>query len=524
MRSTEWEPDLSSQTGASQAGILLGSNHDIPAFRWVDKPTGRIIACSGPDDCAEIERERATGIGLLDERRLEPRQPPVRRGGRGHPHGQPHLRGEEVEPRLPRVLRERLQRHALARPLLLGDRARGHRGDARHAARRAPARPPRRHLPAAARDDVRRRPRPHRLRRAHGHDARPARDLRDVLELRRGRAPLRARAVATRSRRCASSTSSSAGSRMPAASRRARTRSSCSPTTARRRERRSSSGTATGSTSSSSARSRREACTASKAATSRRRWRPWPSVKRRARRQEKPKKNEVGDRQVVVLGSGNLGLVYLMDEPRRLTLEEIDERHPELLPALREHPHVGWILAALARARSPSRSAGRYALPRAGTRRRRRPARAASRPTAAHHLLRTDGFPHVADLMIGSFYDPDLDEGCAFEELISFHGGLGGPQTRPFILHPVALRAAGRADHRRRAGARGAFGWRRQLQRSRRNRFSNRPQGVSYSAQLDRRRMCGFERRLGRLGGVRRLAHDDHRRARLLPGPDRRDP
>ena len=43
--------------------------------------------------------------------------------------------------------------------------------------------------------------------------------------------------------------------------------------------------------------------------------------------------------------------------------------------------------------------------------------------------------------MIGSFYDPDLDEGCAFEELISFHGGLGGPQTRPFILHPSSLQA-----------------------------------------------------------------------------------
>jgi hypothetical protein len=41
--------------------------------------------------------------------------------------------------------------------------------------------------------------------------------------------------------------------------------------------------------------------------------------------------------------------------------------------------------------------------------------------------------------MVGSFYDPDLEEGCAFEELISFHGGIGGPQTRPFILHPVGL-------------------------------------------------------------------------------------
>ena len=41
--------------------------------------------------------------------------------------------------------------------------------------------------------------------------------------------------------------------------------------------------------------------------------------------------------------------------------------------------------------------------------------------------------------MIGSFYDPLLEEGCAFEELISFHGGLGGPQTRPFILAPPRL-------------------------------------------------------------------------------------
>ena len=62
---TEWETDLSSQTGASQAGILLGSNEDIPAFRWVEKETGRTMTCSKPADCAEIERRRSTGIGLL---------------------------------------------------------------------------------------------------------------------------------------------------------------------------------------------------------------------------------------------------------------------------------------------------------------------------------------------------------------------------------------------------------------------------------------------------------------------------
>ena len=61
-------------------------------------------------------------------------------------------------------------------------------------------------------------------------------------------------------------------------------------------------------------------------------------------------------------------------------------------------------------------------------------------PTAPLHLRRTDGFEHVADIMVGSFYDPELDEGCAFEELISFHGGLGGLQTRPFILYPATCR------------------------------------------------------------------------------------
>ena len=64
-RLTEWETDLSSQTGASQAGILLGSNENIPAFRWVEKETGKVMACSSPADCAEIERRHATGDGLL---------------------------------------------------------------------------------------------------------------------------------------------------------------------------------------------------------------------------------------------------------------------------------------------------------------------------------------------------------------------------------------------------------------------------------------------------------------------------
>jgi uncharacterized membrane protein YvlD (DUF360 family) len=158
----------------------------------------------------------------------------------------------------------------------------------------------------------------------------------------------------------------------------------------------------------------------------------------------KPAKNDVSGVPAVVLGSGNLGLVYLMEEPRRLTLEELNDRHPRLIPSLRSHPHIGWILV-------DSSAEGPLALGAGGVhhledgRVEGDDPLADLAPNAPWHLLRTDRFAHVADLMIGSFYDPDLEEGCAFEELISFHGGLGGPQTQPFILAPADLPVPDRA-------------------------------------------------------------------------------
>ena len=44
---------------------------------------------------------------------------------------------------------------------------------------------------------------------------------------------------------------------------------------------------------------------------------------------------------------------------------------------------------------------------------------------------------HAPDLLLLSMYDPVMGEVAAFEELIGSHGGLGGPQTQPFILHPA---------------------------------------------------------------------------------------
>ena len=156
------------------------------------------------------------------------------------------------------------------------------------------------------------------------------------------------------------------------------------------------------------------------------------------RTEQKRPKNDVSDREVVVLGSGNLGLVYLMEEKRRLTLEELDQRHPRLLSSLREHPHIGWLLVRSAEHGAVVLGAGGAHYLDEGRIEGDDPL-ARFAPTAARHLARTDRFPHVADIMVGSFYDPTLDEGCAFEELISFHGGLGGPQTRPFLLSSPSL-------------------------------------------------------------------------------------
>jgi hypothetical protein len=148
--------------------------------------------------------------------------------------------------------------------------------------------------------------------------------------------------------------------------------------------------------------------------------------------------NSVGGQDVVVLGSGNLGLIYLMEENRRLTLEEIKDRHPRLIPSLCEHPHVGWILVR-SEQHGPVALGARGAHYLADGRVEGEDPLAPFSPNAARHLQRTDGFAHVADIMVNSFYDHQLEEGCAFEELISFHGGMGGPQTRPFLLYPATL-------------------------------------------------------------------------------------
>ncbi|NEA52130.1 hypothetical protein, partial [Streptomyces sp. SID10815] len=58
-------------------------------------------------------------------------------------------------------------------------------------------------------------------------------------------------------------------------------------------------------------------------------------------------------------------------------------------------------------------------------------------PGAADAVRRTHSFPHTADIMVNSSHDPADGEVLAFEEQIGSHGGLGGAQSRPFLLSPL---------------------------------------------------------------------------------------
>ena len=436
---TEWETDLSSQTGASQAGILLGSNEDISAFRWVEKETGTLMTCSAPPDCAEIERRHATGIGLLTDGGAS-------RGNllsgeadyliltvskiEAEKSANPGYRaflanGFNVTRALVLFFWEViLEITAAARQRRRDVHPRGHRGGIYPFMRAAMCVVVRDLIVYGVLTDMMKgRPAVYATFSSYDEVAHHSGlERSDTLEALRklddqfGRID-RARRYAPRPYEIV--VLSDHGQTQGATFKQRNgyglddlvERSLAMGEVAEIAggdEQNDMVGLALG------------------------------EATGRTQKQKRGKK-DVSGQAAVVLGSGNLGLVYLMEEPRRLTLEELNERHPELIPSLRAHPHVGWLLVRSAEHGAVALGANGAHYLAEGKVEGEDPLAPFS-PNAPAHLLRTDGFAHVADIMVGSFYDPALEEGCAFEELICFHGGLGGPQTRPFILHPVELR------------------------------------------------------------------------------------
>lgn len=140
----------------------------------------------------------------------------------------------------------------------------------------------------------------------------------------------------------------------------------------------------------------------------------------------------------IVLASGNLGLISFRQWERRATLEEIETTYPTLVPGLARHPGIAFLMIRTEaqgpvvigsdglRILNDDRIEGTDPLAFFG-------------PHVADHLRRADGFSNAPDIFVNSMVDPVTGEVEAFEELVGSHGGVGGAQTMPFILHSAEL-------------------------------------------------------------------------------------
>ncbi|MFG1671243.1 phage holin family protein [Streptomyces sp. Y7] len=443
-RLSRWRTDWSSQTGASQLGILHGSNHDVPAFRWYEKAAREVMVCNRPTSAAELQRraiDRTGDGGLLtadgasrgnlfsggaDEQALVLSIATRRRDRRNRSRAGYFAYfsdpanavrtalsfvadvgreiGESTRARV-RKARPRVSRGGLypfvrafatvverdvVVAAVLGDMFAGRTAV---------------YADLVAYDEV-----------AH-HSGPFGRDAEKVLE-RLDRALALIEKAAEHAPRPYRIVVLSDHGQSPGETFRARyglglgdlVRAGCGLPVPRR-ARRTHSGA--------------EARAAVRAALRR----PVEEGGEQHRRSEP-----------IVLASGNLGLVSFPDVPHRMTREEIDARHPALLTTLANHPGIGFLLVRSERHGGVVLGAYGAEIPLDRLDDEPGPLEVFG-PGAADAVRRTHSFPSTADIMVNSAYDPADGEVLAFEEQIGSHGGLGGAQGEPFLLSPTAFSA-----------------------------------------------------------------------------------
>ncbi|WP_405922055.1 phage holin family protein [Streptomyces sp. NBC_00122] len=437
-RIVSWRTDWSSQTGASQLGILHGSNFDVPAFRWYEKDTGEVMVCNRPTSAAELQRravERTADGGLLtldgasrgnlfsggaDQLALvlsvSARRGRANRSRAGYfaYFSDP---ANAVRTALSFVAEACRETGQSLRARIRGDRPRVARGGL-YPLIRAFATVVERDVVVAAvigdmlagraavyadlvaYDEV-----------AH-HSGPHGRDTDRVLQRLDRSLALLAR-VAEHAPRAYRIVLLSDHGQSPGETFLSRygltlkdlVRAGCGLPVSRRAGR---------------TRSGAEARAAVLAALHR-------PVEEDAEASQGPGPGPV------VLASGNLGLISFPDVPGRASRERVERAYPALLPTLANHPGVGFLLV------------DGVVLGRGGTVARLDVPGEAEEllapfgPGAAGAVRRTDTFPHVADVMVNSAYDPRTGTVHAFEEQIGSHGGLGGEQGHPFLMWPTEL-------------------------------------------------------------------------------------
>ncbi|MEU6357369.1 alkaline phosphatase family protein [Streptomyces sp. NPDC047072] len=445
-RLTPWRTDWSSQTGASQLGILHGSNHDVPAFRWYEKDRGEVMVSNRPTSAAELQRravrhsghdgllavdgasrgnlfsggaeEQALVLSIATRRRSRENRS---RAGYfayfsdpanavrtalsfiaevGREIGQStKARARKTRPRVGRgglypfvrAFATVVERDVVV-AAVMGDMLAGRTAV---------------YADLVAYDEV-----------AH-HSGPRSRDAEKVLE-RLDRALALIENVAEHAPRPYRIVVLSDHGQSPGETFRTRygltlgdlVRAGCGLPVSRKAERTHSGA---------------EARAAVRAA-----------LRRPGREGRREKYRPARGSEPIVLASGNLGLVSFPDVHHRMSKEEIDARHPALLTTLANHPGIGFLLVR-------SEEHGGVVLGPFGTeipvdRLDEVPGPLAEFGVGAADVVRrTHSFPHTADIMVNSWYDPEEGEVLAFEEQIGSHGGLGGAQAKPFLLSPRAL-------------------------------------------------------------------------------------
>jgi hypothetical protein len=139
--------------------------------------------------------------------------------------------------------------------------------------------------------------------------------------------------------------------------------------------------------------------------------------------------------ELVVVGSGNLGLVWFPRLAGRVPLEELHAFFPALVPGLLAEQAVGFVVAASARGPLAIGAHGVTSLGD-GTVEGEDPL-APFGPRARADLARIAAMEHTPDLLVHSRLDSATGEVHAFEELVGSHGGLGGWQNLSVLVHPT---------------------------------------------------------------------------------------
>ncbi len=148
---------------------------------------------------------------------------------------------------------------------------------------------------------------------------------------------------------------------------------------------------------------------------------------------------EIKPAEVTLCYSGNLAQVYFDLYPRKITLNELNAAYPGMVDALVQHEGIGFVVAY-------EDDGQPVAFGKNGARNLHTGDVVGDDPLASFgdvelrswQVRRIADFSNAGDLILNSTIYPDGTV-AALEELIGSHGGLGGEQTDAFIFHPADM-------------------------------------------------------------------------------------